>query len=275
MATRLSIKAAPGVLLCALLLGGCGGPSAPALTDATPTGYATRTPLAGTTATVVAASPEASATTSETADQCDVGENELPALARCQASFINADKPVPPFAKYTIPGAGWRPFNGTYKDVEAGDGIQRVGVVFVTITNLTVDACEQQRPADPVVGSRVDDLAAELAVLPPFEVTAPPTEVTAFGYAGKHLEIRVPLDQPSSGFEMFTGCGNHLLKTWISPGHVSFAFNGYTAPGDTEEFWILDVDGTRLVISALTSANASAELMEERQAVLNSVVIFP
>ncbi len=109
----------------------------------------------------------------------------------------------------------------------------------------------------------------------PFEITSPPTDVTAFGYAGKHLEIRVPLDEPSDGFEMFTGCGETLLKSWIAPGHVTFAFNGYTAPGDTEEFWILDVEGTRAVISALTSANASAELVAERQAVLDSVVIIP
>jgi hypothetical protein len=262
------MKAAPAVLLSALLVGGCGGSSAPTPTFATPTVLATQTPLA-------TALPGASAAATETADQCEVGEDELPAFATCQASFINADEPTPPFAKYTIPGTGWRAFNGTYKDVEGGDGIQRVGLLFVTITNLTIDACTQQRPADPPIGPSVADLAAGLAALRPFEVTAPPTDVTAFGYAGKHLELRVPLDQPSSGFEMFTGCGDHLLKTWISPGHVSFAFNGYTTPGDTEEFWILDVEGRRLVISALTSAKASAELMEERQAVIDSVAVIP
>lgn len=269
------MSAAPAALLCVLLAGGCGGLGAPTRTAATPTGLATRTPVVADSPTLVAASSRALASPSETADPCAVGEDELPVSGTCQASFINADEPTPPFARYAIPGTGWRAFNGTYKDVEAGDGIQRVGVLFVTITNLTVDACTQQRPADPPIGPTVDDLAAGLAALQPFEVTAPPTDVTAFGYAGKHLEVRVPPEQPSDGFEMFTGCGDHLLKSWLSPGHVSFAFNGYTAPGDTEEFWILDAHGRRLVISALTSAKASAELVEERQAVLDSVTIIP
>lgn len=261
------MKVARAALLCVLLAGGCGDSGAPTRTADSPTGLATQTP-------VVAASPPALASPSEI-DPCAVGVDELPVSATCQASFISADEPSPPFARYAIPGTGWRAFNGTYKDVEAGDGIQRVGVLFVTITNLTVDACTQQRPADPPIGPTVDDLAAGLAALQPFEVTAPPTDVSAFGYAGKHLEIRVPPGQPSDGFEMFTGCGEHLLKSWLSPGHVSFAFNGYTAPGDTEEFWILDAHGRRLVIAALTSANASAELVEERQAVLDSVIIVP
>lgn len=264
MAARLSVNVAPAVLLCALTAGSCGGASAPAPT-ATPTSITTGAPVA-------AASPTATAT-----DPCEVDEDlgELPANATCRTSFINPDDPIAPFAQYTIPAPGWRAFNGTFKDVETDDGVQRVGALFVTITNLTIDACERQRPAVPPIGPSVDDLAAGIAALPPFEVTAPPTDVTAFGYAGKHVAIRVPFDQPSSGFEMFTGCGSQLLKSWIAPGHVSFAFNGYTAPGDTEEFWILDVEGTRLIISALASANASAELVAERQAVLDSVVIIP
>ena len=233
-----------------------------------PTGGTASTPLAPP-------STNASPAPSELADPCDVGDDELPAGATCQASFINFDHPSPPFARYTIPAAGWRLFNGTYKDVEVAGEIERVGAQFVTIANVTVDACDQQRPLDPSVGSTIDDLAAELAGLGPFEVISPPADAVAFGYPVKHLEIRVPFDQPSEGFERFTGCGDQLLKSWISPGHVSFAFNGYTAPGDSEAYWILDVKGTRVVIAALTSANASADLVAERQRVLDSVVIVP
>ncbi|HEX5827067.1 MAG TPA: hypothetical protein VFY23_06075, partial [Candidatus Limnocylindrales bacterium] len=65
------------------------------------------------------------------------------------------------------------------------------------------------------------------------------------------------------------------LRSWISPGHVSSSFNGYTGPGDTEAFWIFDQDGKRLVVAALTSANASPALIAERQALLDSVTIEP
>jgi hypothetical protein len=268
MATRLSVNVSPAALLCVLLAAGCGATSAPT-SPAAATGMATGTPVASST--MATASP------SDDANSCEVDEDsgELPALATCRTSFVNGDEPTPPLAEFSVPETGWFAFNGTAKDVEADDGVQRVGALFVTITNLTIHACEQQSPAVPPIGPSVGDLAAGLAALPPFEVTSAPNDVTAFGSAGKHLEIRVPLDQPSEGFEMFTGCEDNLLKSWIAPGHVSFAFNGYTAPGDTEEFWILDVDGKRVVIAALMSANASAELVAERQAVLDSVVIVP
>ena len=267
MATRLPLKAGAVVLLCALLGGGCVDSSRPTPTPATSIAVVAPSPVSAT-------SPRPSASTSRTQDPCDVGEDELPVLAVCQANF-GGDAPTGQIAKYRIPATGWHAFNGAYKDMEAGDGIMRVGAGFVTITNVTVDACTDQRAADPPVGPGVDELAEALAALPPFEVTAPPSDVTAFGYPGMHVQIRVPLDQPSTGFEQFTGCGDHLLKTWIAPGHVSSAFNGYTSPGDTEDFWILDVAGERLVVGALTSANATPELVQERQAVLDSVVIVP
>jgi hypothetical protein len=178
---------------------------------------------------------------------------------------------------YTIPATGWSAFLGPYKDVGEGEELQRVNVTFADVQNLTVDACTDQVALDPPVGPKVDDLAAALAELPPFEVASSPSDVTAFGYSGKHLEIAIPASvtwEVISGMPLFTNCHGGVLRTWIDP-ILSFAFYGYTAPGDTEEFWILDVEGTRIVIAALRSANASAAMLAEQQAVLDSIVIQP
>jgi hypothetical protein len=53
------------------------------------------------------------------------------------------------------------------------------------------------------------------------------------------------------------------------------AYFGYRGPGDTEEYWILDVEDTRLVIAVLTTAGASPQLIAEGQRVLDSLVIVP
>jgi hypothetical protein len=202
---------------------------------------------------------------------CDV-EESLPVGATCWVDFYTpANTPVR--VLYTIPTEGWGPFLGPYKDVEEGGQLQRVNVNFAKIANLTVDACTEQRSVSPPVGPTVDDLANALTALPPFEVVSPPEDVTAYGYRGKYLAIRVPLDQPF-GDDLFGSCRDHVLRTWIAPP-LSFAFYGYTGPGDVEEFWILEVEGMRLVIAALTSANASAELVAERQAILDSIEIVP
>lgn len=175
---------------------------------------------------------------------------------------------------FTVPAEGWQSFLGTYKD-RAQDGrvMERVTAGFPDVTNLTVDACKDQTARDPAVGPSVDDLVAALTELPPFEIVSPPTDVSVYGYSGKHIRLRIPSDLPSEhgGFD---GCGGGDLRTWIAP-QLSFAYYGYLSPGDTEDFWILQVDRSRLVISALTSATASPELVAERQAVLDSIVIMP
>ena len=115
--------------------------------------------------------------------------------------------------------------------------------------------------------------------LVPFKVTSPRADVTAYGYSGKHLEWTVP-DLPVEGpldEQRFIQC-DEGLKSWVAfidttePGD---AFYGYTGPGYREEFWILDVDGTRLMIAAETSADSPAEDIAERDAILDSIVIEP
>jgi hypothetical protein len=66
--------------------------------------------------------------------------------------------------------------------------------------------------------------------------------------------------------------------SWIAPHLVSgggYAFYGYTAPGATEEVWILDVEGSRLVISAVRSPGSPQKDLAEQSAILESIQIEP
>ena len=215
--------------------------------------------------------PEPSTTLSETSCQGPGYFEGLPAGAACWIEIATDDDP-PIRVRYTIPAPGWSAFIGTFKDVDEGQDPQRVSVLIADIKNVTVDACEQPVAARPPVGPTVEDLAVALAHLPPFEVSSLAEEVTLAGYSGTHLQLRVPLDQPFEDLGAFIGCDNSALASWIAPP-LSFAFYGYTAPGETEDFWILDVDGARVVIAAIATANASDELIAEQRAILDSIVI--
>ena len=166
------------------------------------------------------------------------------------------------------------------------------------MTNVVTDGCRDHTALDPPVGPTVADLASALSQLEPFEVTAPPTDVTLLGYHGKHLELTVPAlpvtgaGASSASFNSvrFTDCVDGELYSWISPindnrsngllahspiGPTPGAFNAYQAPGQTEEFWILDVDGTRVVIVSFTTPGAPAADIAERDAMFDSIRIEP
>jgi hypothetical protein len=177
---------------------------------------------------------------------------------------------------YKISAPGWSQWIGAAKP----SGVGLSGFSVTTVSNLVTDGCLDHTWAEPPVGTSVDDLAAALADLKPFRVTSSPSDVTAFGYRGKHLTWRVPelpVRGPVSG-RSFVDCVDHELKSWVAfvdasePGD---AFYGYTGPGYVEEFWILDVEGTRLMIAAEASVGSPAEDLAERDAILDSIRIEP
>ena len=177
--------------------------------------------------------------------------------------FIDADlDPSTPLrVVYEIPAEGWSMWIGAARFDDDDDG--HVAVSITTVVNLVSDGCLDHSWADPPVGPSVDDLAAALAGLAPFRVTSPPEDVTIYGYSGKHLELTVP-DLPVNGEGdalLFRGCISGQLKSWVAPMDAAEgdAYYGYTGPGYSEEFWILDVEGTRLMIAAERSPGSPPE----------------
>ena len=60
----------------------------------------------------------------------------------------------------------------------------------------------------------------------------------------------------------FAGCVEGKLKSWVAPfdtAEPGDAYYGYTGPGYVEEFWILDVEGTRLMIAGEQSPGSPAQ----------------
>jgi hypothetical protein len=188
----------------------------------------------------------------------------------------DGDDSTPLRVVYEIPAEGWIMWIGAAKSSDVG----YVSVSITTVTNLVSDGCHDHSSADPPVGPSVDDLAAALADLAPFKVKSPPMDVTFHGYTGKHLEWIVP-DLPVEGTGddiRFSECIDGHRKSWVAfvdtaePGD---AYHGYSGPGYREEFWILDVEGTRLMIAAGRSPGSPPADLAELQTVLDSIVIQP
>ena len=156
-----------------------------------------------------APSPIASSDTDTAPSVQDVMELEFFAPLEPGTYSIDADTdPSTPLrVEYEIPADGWSMWIGAAK---FGPDDGHVGVSITTVVNLVSDGCRDHIAADPPVGPTVDDLATALSELAPFEVTSPPSDVTVYGYRGKHLELTVP----DTDFDRCLG-GN--LKSWIAP----------------------------------------------------------
>lgn len=133
------------------------------------------------------------------------------------------------------------------------------------MTNLYADPCRWETAGlrDPAVGPAVDDLAAALAQAPHTHASAP-VDVELAGYPGRYTEVSIEDDLE------FAGCDRGEVHIWMSPGGASRYFQG---PRQIERFWVVDVDGTRLVIEGGLFPGASTENRNELQQILDSVEI--
>lgn len=136
------------------------------------------------------------------------------------------------------------------------------GLLAMEVRNTYSDSCPSV-PLDPPVGPSADDLAAAWADFPAFTATAP-TDITIDGFEGKQVEFTVPdYDEVACPYGEFM-----LLQD-------NSGRDGYwaQAPNQHHQLWILDVDGTRLVIAAFWYPDTSPEDRAEIDEILNSIQV--
>jgi hypothetical protein len=205
---------------------------------------------------------------------------ELPPFAPLEPGTYfmdpDLDSSTPLRVVYEVP-EGWSQWIGATKSSDDGNYVM---VSITSVTNLVRHGCRDHSWADPPVGPSVDDLATALGDLAPFRVTSPPKDVSIYGYGGKHLELTVPnLPVKGEGDDRyFAGCEEGTLKSWVGavdtePGDAFYGYHG--EPGRPEEFWILDVGGTRLMIEANWSPASPRNDVAEMRGVLDSIRIEP
>ena len=170
---------------------------------------------------------------------------------------------------YTLPD-GW-------EADDSPDGVLVLGtssvVRFWEVGNVYTDGCDWTR-LDPPLGPTVDDLANVWATLPGFTATTP-VDITVDGYAGKQVDFTVPdyptVVDPVTGEEE-ADCVDGKFALWTVPGSPQTSINSWAqVPGQQTRQWILDVNGTRLVIDEWSEPGTTPEQLAAMDDFLASI----
>jgi len=144
---------------------------------------------------------------------------------------------------------------------EAPDG---VGLGYWTVDNVYSDSCHWNHALpEPDVGPSVADLVDAL-VAQRGHPSGDPSAVSLDGFAGTQIEMTVPAHID------FARCWNETFLSWSAlPEGGRF----HQGPGQIDRLWILDVDGSRLVVDAFYYRATSDADREQLFAIVASTQI--
>jgi hypothetical protein len=125
-------------------------------------------------------------------------------------------------------------------------------VYFYAPTTTYSDPCAHAL-VDPPVGPSVDDFVQALREIPNMTTTEP-AETTLGGLPATYLEMTSDDALPCSPNEF-----------WIWDGNTA------QGPGQVVRTWVLELDGRRIVASALRYPGATEEMLAEQQSILDSI----
>lgn len=165
-----------------------------------------------------------------------------------------------PFAELDLP-AGFSG-NDAWVWVDPDKDGEWGAITLVPAGDVFPDPCT--RAADPPeVGPSVADFARALAAQK-VTTTTTPTPVSVDGHDGIYLKMSVPATLDVSK------CRAEELIIWRT-GTEEMAGAG---PDQVNHYWVLDVDGQRVVLAVHTNADATKETVEKFTGIAESATFF-
>ena len=181
----------------------------------------------------------------------------------------------------SLASSGWVPLPGVDAISKHDDGLDApdsVGAAFLawawpagTAFDVYADPCHWATTIPATPATTPDEIAAAFADQASTEATAP-LDVTVGGYAGKAITLQVPIsfDLPNATREeKFADCDSTIFGYYGVQGETEPARNAQGA-GQIDELWILDVDGSVVILDATYSPSTPADLVEELRAIAAS-----
>jgi len=152
-------------------------------------------------------------------------------------------------------GAGW----STSESWAIYKGEGQV-MTFSRPDGVFLDACQPGDGVHPGPLTTLDGLANALHEQRGWINVSTLSNISIDGYAGKAFQRATPADLSS--------CTNRQLTSWDGGTGQS-----YYPAGDTETVWVLDLDGTVIVLETRVNAGQPAEAHAELAAILDSIEI--
>jgi hypothetical protein len=137
------------------------------------------------------------------------------------------------------------------------------GLVIWPVEDVFVDACEWRGARSAV--SSADDVVAALGEQKALRPTTP-TDATVAGLAATYMELTTP------SRARIERCDDARFTVWDGSAS-SGQYRYLSSPAEVQHLWILDVDGTPLVIGAPAGADASAQDRAELFQMVESIQI--
>ena len=139
------------------------------------------------------------------------------------------------------------------------------GISAWIVANVYAEPCRWtgtllHPPIDPSVGGLVTGLASQSS-----RHASAATDVTLAGFTGKFMELTVPARID------LADCNDGEFRTWVEPSGGA----RYLEPGQRDLLWIVDVDGSRLVIDAALGPETTPQDRTDRIQMVESIRIEP
>src|SRR4051794_18764081 len=164
----------------------------------------------------------------------------------------------------TVPASGWGG-NPLSKGEEVNDVPEAMVLVwsFRPGTKFFVwgDPCRWRSTRPDTPATTVDEFAAALGAQASRDASKP-VDVTIGGYAGKSLTLRVPDDA------VFDDCEGGGFRTYGTD--EDSGARTQQGPGQVDEFWIVDVDGSIVVFDAMSRPDTPHTSVEEMRSIAQS-----